>query len=180
MLQHTATHLGVNITMIVLQVDAQGRSWRSGALVEQKKLRQWFLKVTDFADDLVDGLDSLPDWPDKVKALQKSWIGRSHGAIFKFSASAHSGEAAMPIHVFTSVPDSLPGVSFIAVAGDHPFATLAQRMAATSGDVERARDLEQLALACTSRSALEAEADQELRAVNTGLTVKHPISGHDV
>ena len=95
------------------QVDANGRSWRSGAIVEQKKLRQWFFEITKFAEPLLKGLDALPEWPAQVKKMQEAWIGRSEGVMVQFG----------PIPVFTTRVETLMGVSFIAVApdfGPHP------------------------------------------------------------
>ncbi|KAJ1938017.1 Leucyl-tRNA synthetase, mitochondrial, partial [Linderina macrospora] len=103
------------------QVDKNGRSWRSGAVVEQRKLKQWFAKITDYAEDLLKDLDGL-DWPDHVKSMQSNWIGRSEGAEFSFSL-AKEDSTALPIEsisVFTSRPDTLFGVSYLAIAADHP------------------------------------------------------------
>ncbi|KAG5363818.1 putative leucine--tRNA ligase [Yarrowia sp. B02] len=96
------------------QVDSQGRSWRSGAIVEKKMLRQWFLKITDYQDALLDDLKLLDQWPSKVKTMQKHWLGRSEGATVVFDSSA---EGNFP--VFTTRPDTLFGVQFVALALDH-------------------------------------------------------------
>eukprot|EP00002_Diphylleia_rotans_P028472 TRINITY_DN5749_c0_g1_i5.p1 TRINITY_DN5749_c0_g1~~TRINITY_DN5749_c0_g1_i5.p1 ORF type:complete len:850 (+),score=156.25 TRINITY_DN5749_c0_g1_i5:58-2607(+) len=98
------------------QVDADGKSWRSGAKVEKKKLRQWFFKITDYAQRLLDGLDSLEGWPDQVKVIQKNWIGKSTGAYIDFKINEHDDS----IRVFTSRPDTIFGVSFIVLAPENP------------------------------------------------------------
>lgn len=164
--------------VVAMKVDAQGRSWRSGAVVEQKKLRQWFLKVTDFGDALVDGLDTLKDWPDKVKTLQRAWIGRSTGAVLKFKLDgATAGGHVSDLEVFTTKPDSLPGVSFVAIAADHPLVDVALKAATTEA---RKTELSSFAARCLARSALEAETDEVLEAHDTGLCVVHPIYGDKV
>jgi leucyl-tRNA synthetase len=98
------------------QVDADGRSWRSGALVEKRDLRQWFLRITDYADALLDDLDQLEGWPERVRTMQANWIGRSIGAEIDFKVEAHPGTS---ITVFTTRPDTLFGVSYLVLAPDH-------------------------------------------------------------
>jgi leucyl-tRNA synthetase len=157
-------------------VDAQGRSWRSGAVVEQRKLRQWFLKVTDFGDRLVDDLDTLTNWPEQVKAQQRAWIGRSTGAVLKFQLP---GQAAS-IDVFTTKPDSLPGVSFLAVAADHTVVSVGVERFKAAGDTTRAEQLIEFVARMARRTALEAETQTTFEAVNTGLVAVHPITGAKV
>jgi leucyl-tRNA synthetase len=103
-----------------------GRGWRSGALVEKRKLSQWFLKITDFADELLEGLGALENWPEKVRLMQENWIGKSQGLQFRFVLS--DGEA---LDVYTTRPDTIFGASFVAVAADHP---VALKVAANSPD----------------------------------------------
>ncbi|NJL02304.1 MAG: leucine--tRNA ligase, partial [Spirulinaceae cyanobacterium SM2_1_0] len=129
------------------QVDADGRSWRSGALVERKLLRQWFLKITDYADELLADLDKLDGWPDRVKAMQANWIGKSVGARVEFHTEA--GDA---IPVFTTRPDTLWGATFMVLSPEHPLvasittpeqqAAVAayQQEAAAKSDLERTAD----------------------------------------
>ncbi|KAJ1675322.1 Leucyl-tRNA synthetase, mitochondrial, partial [Spiromyces aspiralis] len=105
------------------QVDKNGRSWRSGALVEKRKLKQWFIRISDYADELLKGLESLPDWPDNVKQMQANWIGRSEGSKFTFrvvSPTSDSAAVAEPVTVFTSRSDTIFGVGYLAVSVDHP------------------------------------------------------------
>ncbi|ODQ63953.1 Nucleotidylyl transferase, partial [Nadsonia fulvescens var. elongata DSM 6958] len=99
------------------QVDAEGRSWRSGAIVEKKMLKQWFLSITKFAPDLLEDLKLLEDWPSKVKTMQKNWIGKSNGAEITF---LNENKNYTNINVFTTRPDTLFGVQYIALSLDHP------------------------------------------------------------
>jgi leucyl-tRNA synthetase len=97
------------------QVDSEGRSWRSGALVEKKMLRQWFLKITDYADELLKDLDKLSGWPERVKLMQANWIGKSTGARVVFKA-----ETGDDLPVFTTRPDTLWGATFMVLSPEHP------------------------------------------------------------
>ncbi|MGE0178273.1 MAG: leucine--tRNA ligase [Sphingomonas sp.] len=111
----------VDLTVLANEQVIDGRGWRSGALVERRKLSQWFLKITDFAEDLLDGLATLDQWPDKVRLMQENWIGKSRGMQFRFEM--HAGYETETIEVFTTRPDTIFGASFVAVSPDHPFAT---------------------------------------------------------
>ena len=112
----------VDMTVLANEQVIDGRGWRSGALVEKRKLNQWFLKITDFADELLAGLDALEHWPDKVRLMQENWIGKSQGLKFRF-ALRDDGH----IEVFTTRPDTIFGASFVAVAADHPIAQAAAK-----------------------------------------------------
>ena len=107
----------VDETVLANEQVIDGKGWRSGALVEQKEINQWYLKITDYADRLLDDLDQLNEWPDKVVQMQRNWIGRSQGALVTFDVQGHDS-----IQVFTTRPDTLFGVSCIVVAIDHPLA----------------------------------------------------------
>ncbi|CAG8470962.1 10350_t:CDS:10 [Acaulospora colombiana] len=102
------------------QVDSEGRSWRSGAKVECRKLKQWFLKITRFVEPLLNDLDTLDKWPDRVKQMQRFWIGKSRGAEFDFVVNLSSHESPYTIKVFTSRPDTIFGVQYLAISMDHP------------------------------------------------------------
>ena len=102
------------------QIDADGRSWRSGAIAEQKKLRQWFFRITCFADELLKDLDTLDGWPEKVKQMQRFWIGRSNGVQAIFKVDSTSKEEDVELKVFTTRADTLLGVTFVAISTDHP------------------------------------------------------------
>ena len=156
----------VDHTVLANEQVIDGRGWRSGALVEQRELAQWVFKITDYAQDLLDGLDELDSWPDKVRLMQRNWIGKSRGLHMAFELTEPTGDHT-DIPVFTTRPDTLAGASFIAIAPEHPLAqALAQNnseLAAFNTDVRRAG---------TSEEALEKA---EKRGFDTGLTVKHPL-----
>ncbi|MBS0478514.1 MAG: leucine--tRNA ligase [Proteobacteria bacterium] len=152
----------VDMTVLANEQVIDGRGWRSGALVEKRKLNQWFLKITQFADELLEGLGELKNWPDKVRLMQENWIGKSQGLQFRWKMS-DGGE----VEVFTTRPDTIFGASFVAVAADHP---IAQRLAAN--DAKAAAFVELCKLGGTTAAELET---QEKLGFDTGLTVTHPF-----
>ena len=152
----------VDMTVLANEQVIDGRGWRSGAVVERRKLNQWFLKITDFADELLEGLGELEHWPDKVKLMQENWIGKSEGLRFRFAVS-DGGE----VEVYTTRPDTIFGASFVAVAADHP---LAQALAAHDPTV--AAFAEQCKAGGTSAAEIET---QEKLGYDTGLTATHPF-----
>ncbi len=152
----------VDMTVLANEQVIDGRGWRSGAVVEKRKLSQWFLRITQFGDELLDGLAALKDWPEKVRLMQENWIGRSQGLQFRFALS-NGGE----VEVFTTRPDTIFGASFVAVAADHP---IAQGIAATSGDAAA------FVARCKQGGTTAAELEtQEKLGFDTGLTAQHPI-----
>ena len=117
------------------QVDANGFSWRSGVKVEQRMLKQWFLRISAFRQELLDGLKDLSKggaWPERVLAMQKNWIGKSSGARIKFPVVAYDQQTHSDIEVFTSRPDTLFGVQYVALASTHP---IVRRLAKTDADL---------------------------------------------
>ena len=157
----------VDHTVLANEQVIDGRGWRSGALVEKRKLNQWFLKITDFADELLEGLSSLDKWPEKVRTMQENWIGKSQGLQFAFDLS--SGEK---LEVYTTRPDTIFGASFVAVAADHP---VAQGVAAGN---PAAQDF--IAL-CKQGGTTAAELETaEKLGFDTGITAKHPFTGADL
>ncbi len=156
----------VDMTVLANEQVIDGRGWRSGALVERRKLSQWFLKITDFADELVDGLGALEHWPDKVKLMQENWIGRSQGLQFKF-ALAGNATGIDSVEVFTTRPDTMFGSSFVAVAADHPIAR-----AVAETNLEAAAFIE----LCKRGGTTAAELDtQEKLGFDTGIRATHPL-----
>jgi leucyl-tRNA synthetase len=143
-----------------------GRGWRSGALVERRKLSQWFLRITDFADELLEGLESLDRWPDKVRLMQENWIGKSRGLQFRFRLAEPIG-GIDSIEVFTTRPDTIFGSSFLAVAPDHPIA-----LAVAATDSRAADFVAECKAGGTSAAEIETA---EKRGYDTGLTVVHPL-----
>src|ERR1700761_4588489 len=115
----------VDHTVLANEQVIDGRGWRSGALVEQRELTQWFLKISAAADDLLAALDDLPRWPDKVRLMQKNWIGKSEGLHLRFELAPSDRVAAREVDVYTTRPDTLFGAKFIALAPDHPLAAAA-------------------------------------------------------
>jgi len=154
----------VDCTVLANEQVIDGRGWRSGALVEKRKLNQWFLKITQFADDLLEGLKGLDKWPEKVRVMQENWIGKSQGLQFAFTLS--SGES---LEVYTTRPDTIFGASFVAVAADHP---VAQAVAATNPAA-----VDFIAL-CKQGGTTAAELETaEKLGFDTGITARHPFTG---
>ena len=158
----------VDMTVLANEQVIDGKGWRSGAPVERKKLSQWFLKITDFAEELLDGLDTLDQWPDKVRLMQENWIGKSTGLQFCFRlASNPPGGQECEIEVFTTRPDTIFGASFVAISPGHPIAEqMAAENPAIAAFVERAR--------AGGTSAAEVETAEKL-GFDTGLEVIHPF-----
>ena len=158
----------VDQTVLANEQVIDGKGWRSGAIVEQRELTQWFLKITDFSQDLLDSLDELGRWPEKVRLMQKNWIGRSEGLRLRFVISeARQPERASEIEVFTTRPDTLFGAKFIAISPDHP---LARREAEENPAL--ADFIAECARSGTSAASIETA---EKRGVDTGLKVAHPF-----
>ncbi len=153
----------VDMTVLANEQVIDGKGWRSGAPVERRKLSQWFLKITDFAEDLLAGLGTLDQWPDKVRLMQENWIGRSQGlkCTFRFPGGSDG------IDVFTTRPDTMFGASFVAIAADHP---VAQKLAANAPDLQAF--IEECRKGGTTAADIETA---EKRGFNTGLSVEHPL-----
>ncbi|HSF12544.1 MAG TPA: leucine--tRNA ligase, partial [Erythrobacter sp.] len=156
----------VDMTVLANEQVIDGKGWRSGAEVEKRKLNQWFLKITDFADDLLSGLDALEDWPEKVRLMQENWIGKSQGLEFSFDLS-DGGKLA----VYSTRPDTIFGASFCAIAADHP---IAQGLA---GDPAVAAFIDQCKKGATTAAALETA---EKLGYRTPITAKHPFTGAEL
>ena len=159
----------VDQTVLANEQVIDGRGWRSGALVEQRSIPQWFLKITAYAQELLDALDSLDGWPEQVKTMQRNWIGRSEGVEVDF---ALSDDAAAPLRVYTTRPDTLFGVTCLAVAPQHPLAS-----AAAADNPALAAFIER----CQNVKVAEAElATLEKEGMPLGLTARHPLTGAEV
>ncbi len=162
----------VDQTVLANEQVIDGRGWRSGAVVEKREIPQWFLRITDYAQELLDGLDDLPGWPEAVKTMQRNWIGRSEGLEIQFDVAADAHGAHEPLRVFTTRPDTLMGVTFVSIAGEHPLA-----LKAAAHNPALAAFLEDLKHGGVSEVELET---QEKRGMDTGLRAVHPISGEQV
>ena len=157
----------VENTVLANEQVVDGRGWRSGAMVERRRLSQWFLKITAFADELLGAIEALDRWPDRVRLMQQNWIGRSEGARVRFDLVAPGPDATEGIEVFTTRPDTLFGASFLAIAANHPLA-----LALAETDPDAAAFNAECARLGTSEAAVETA---EKRGYNTGLEVKHPL-----
>ncbi|KAG0356837.1 hypothetical protein BGZ54_000578, partial [Gamsiella multidivaricata] len=149
------------------QVDSDGKSWRSGAVVEKRKLRQWFFKITEYAEDLLQDLDRLHHWPERVKQMQRNWIGKSKGAEFDFTVPLPPSQAAQQeaIQVFTSRPDTIYGVQFLAVSTEHPI--LENVPVTHQSQVEEFKE--------SLKKVVTSNQEPGPEGVPTGLFAKHPF-----
>jgi len=156
----------VDMTVLANEQVIDGKGWRSGAPVEKRKLSQWFLKITDFADDLLAGLGKLDQWPDKVRLMQENWIGKSRGMKLRCDFVG-TGVSHRGIEVFTTRPDTLYGASFVAIAADHP---VAQELARNSPE------LAAFVAECQRSGTAAADVEPaEKKGFDTGLAVQHPL-----
>jgi leucyl-tRNA synthetase len=158
----------VDQTVLANEQVIDGRGWRSGAVVEQRELTQWFFKITDYAQPLLDALDTLERWPEKVRLMQKNWIGRSEGLLVRFAldrATTPTGESELEI--FTTRQDTLFGAKFVAVAPDHPLAAAAAK---------KNPALAEFIAECKQRGTAQAEIDTaEKLGFDTGIKAVHPF-----
>jgi leucyl-tRNA synthetase len=157
----------VDMTVLANEQVIDGRGWRSGAVVEQRELTQWFFKISDYAEELLEALDGLTEWPEKVRIMQRNWIGKSEGLRLLFELLPDSATAATNIDVFTTRPDTIFGASFLALSPDHPLTT---ELAA--GNPALAEFVAECHRQGTATETLEKA---EKKGVFTGLHVKHPV-----
>jgi leucyl-tRNA synthetase len=161
----------VDQTVLANEQVVDGRGWRSGALVERKEIPQWFIKITAYAQTLLDDLEKLEHWPEQVKAMQKNWIGRSEGADVVFDlpepiAGLHE------LEVYTTRPDTLFGVTYVSVAAGHPIA-----QAAAANNAELAAFIDE----CKNNKVAEADmATMDKKGMDTGFVARHPLTGAEV
>ena len=156
----------VDNTVLANEQVIDGKGWRSGATVEQRDMQQWFFKITDYAEELLDGLETLDRWPGKVRLMQENWIGRSEGLSMRFEAASDSDA---DIEIFTTRPDTLFGASFIALSPDHP---LTKQLAETRPELDKFR-----ADCARIGTSEEAIAQAPKLGIDTGLRVTHPFTG---
>jgi leucyl-tRNA synthetase len=146
-----------------------GRGWRSGAVIEKREIPMYYFKITAYAEELLSSLDDLDGWPEQVKTMQRNWIGKSRGMEVSFPYDLASIGSEGKLNVFTTRPDTLMGATYVAVAAEHPLATLAAQ-----GNAELQAFIDE----CKSGSVAEADiATQEKKGLPTGLFVEHPLSG---
>ncbi|MDP8986490.1 MAG: leucine--tRNA ligase [Pseudomonadota bacterium] len=157
-------------TVLANEQVIDGRGWRTGALVERREIPMYYLKITAYADDLLDALQGMPGWPERVRAMQANWIGKSQGVRIGFSYDF--GDLKGVMHAFTTRADTIMGVTFCAVAAEHPLAVYAAQ-----ADPALAAFVDE----CKRGPAVEAElATQEKKGMPTGLAVRHPLTGEAV
>ncbi len=162
--QSTVNWDPVDQTVLANEQVVDGKGWRSGAEIERKVIDQWFMKITDYADELVDALDDLEGWPSHVKNMQRNWIGRSHGAEITFEVNGQPS-----IRVYTTRPDTLFGVTYLAIAADHPLA-----VQASSQD----ESIKAFNESCQHTKTAEADlATLEKRGIKTPYQAIHPLTG---
>ncbi|WP_206484576.1 leucine--tRNA ligase [Thalassotalea sp. G2M2-11] len=155
----------VDQTVLANEQVIDGRGWRSGAIVEKKEIPQWFIKITDYAEELLNDLDQLDGWPEQVKTMQKNWIGRSEGVEMTFQVADSSDS----FDIYTTRPDTLMGVTYVALAAQHPLALEAAKNNPALAD---------FIAECKSNNATEADmATMEKKGVDTGLKAIHPLTG---
>ncbi|MGI9232500.1 MAG: leucine--tRNA ligase [Woeseiaceae bacterium] len=158
----------VDQTVLANEQVIDGRGWRSDALVERREIPQWFMKITAYADELLQQLDEMPGWPDSVKTMQRNWIGRSEGVELAFDVAGESDA----LTVYTTRPDTLMGVTYMAVAAEHP---LALKAAQSSPDIAA------FIKECTTTDAAEATLETiEKKGMPLGISAIHPLTGDDV
>ena len=158
----------VEETVLANEQVEDGKGWRSGAKIERRKLKQWFLKITDYAEEMLEETDKLDGWPEQVKAMQKNWIGKSVGMKFIFNSKKED----IPISVFTTRPDTIMGVTFLAISGDHPIALNLEK---------ENEEIKSFLKDINSIKLSEADlAKQEKRGIDTGLQATHPFSKEDI
>ena len=157
----------VDQTVLANEQVVEGRGWRSGALIEKKEISQWYMKITDYADELLDDIEKLDGWPEAVKTMQKNWIGKSVGIDIDFRL-----DDTNTLTVYTTRPDTLMGATYLAIAAEHPLAIQAGQTSTTIQTfLDECKTME------TSEAALET---MEKKGVDSGLTCKHPITGEGI
>ena len=159
----------VDQTVLANEQVIDGRGWRSGAVIEKREIPMYYFKITAYADELLEGLDDMPGWPEQVKTMQRNWIGKSRGMEVQFPYNVESIGEAGALKVFTTRPDTLMGATYVAVAAEHPLATQAAQ-----GNPE----LQAFIAECKGGSVAEADmATQEKKGLPTSLFVEHPLTG---
>ena len=158
----------VDQTVLANEQVIDGKGWRSGAVIEKKEIPQYFMKITEYADELLRDLDGLKGWPEQVKTMQRNWIGKSYGCEIEFSIKDHADH----VKIYTTRPDTLLGVTYLAIAAEHPLASLIKKNNPT---------IEAFINECSRGSAAEADlATAEKIGIDSGLRAIHPITQKEV
>ena len=158
----------VDQTVLANEQVIDGKGWRSGAVIEKKEIPQYFMKITEYADELLRDLDGLEGWPEQVKTMQRNWIGKSYGCEIEFTIKDHADH----VKIYTTRPDTLLGVTYLAIATEHPLASLTKKNNPT---------IEAFINECTRGSVVEADlATAEKIGIDSGLRAIHPITQKEV
>ena len=158
----------IDQTVLANEQVIDGKGWRSGAVVEKKEIPQYFMKITEYADELLNDLDSLEGWPEQVKTMQRNWIGKSYGCEIEFGIKNHTDF----VKIYTTRPDTLLGVTYLAIAAEHPLASLIKKNNPA---------IEAFVNECTRESVAEADlATAEKIGIDSGLRAIHPITQKEV
>jgi len=158
----------VDQTVLANEQVIDGKGWRSGAVIEKKEIPQYFMKITEYADELLRDLDGLEGWPEQVKTMQRNWIGKSYGCEIEFSIKDHADH----IKIYTTRPDTLLGVTYLAIAAEHPLASLIKKNNPT---------IEAFINECSRGGVAEADlATAEKIGIDSGLRAIHPITQKEV
>jgi len=161
----------IDQTVLANEQVIDGKGWRSGATVERKEIPQWFIKITDYAEELLNDLDKLPHWPEQVKTMQRNWIGKSKGVEMRFDLCEAVGEHAS-FDVYTTRPDTVMGVSYVSIAAEHP---ISLKLAETNSE------LAEFIQRCKAQSVAEADlANMEKLGMDTGIKARHPLTDEEV
>lgn len=159
----------VDKTVLANEQVVDGRGWRSGAVVERRQIPQWFIRISDFSQELLDDLEKLSGWPEKVRTMQSNWIGRSEGLELDFEVENESDPSLNVVTVYTTRPDTVMGVTYLAIAAQHP---LAGKIASKSPEIAK------FILDQTRSTVAEAElSTMEKEGFNSGVNAIHPITG---
>lgn len=158
-------------TVLANEQVIDGCCWRCDTVVERKEIPQWFIKITEYAEELLNDLDKLPHWPEQVKTMQRNWIGKSRGTVINFSLQ-HTIDGIKDFDVYTTRPDTLMGVTYLTIAAEHPIALSLAKDNKEIGDFIQS---------CKTQSVAEADmANMEKRGLDTGLKALHPITGEEI
>lgn len=158
-------------TVLANEQVIDGCCWRCDTPVERKEIPQWFIKITDYAEELLNDLDKLPDWPEQVKTMQRNWIGKSRGTVINFNLQQAIEDIAN-FDVYTTRPDTLMGVTYLTLAAEHPIA-----LTIAKGN----KEIDEFIQSCKTQSVAEADmANMEKRGIDTGLKALHPITGEEI
>ena len=161
-----------DMTVLANEQVINGCCWRCDTAVERKEIPQWFIKITDYAEELLEGLDNLPEWPEQVRTMQRNWIGRSEGVEMSFQLATPVAGLPDHIDIYTTRPDTLMGVTYVGVAAEHPLS-----LAAAQNNPELADFIKE----CKTNSVAESDmATLEKKGIDTGYQAIHPLTGREV